>query len=98
LRNNGIESHRLYKIHQQQEPTVLNCFREQKVDLAINIVDQHIQKEVDDDYQMRRHAIDHNIPLITKVKQARLFARALTMKDLATIPIKSWREYGEEEM
>ena len=42
---------------------------------------------------MRRYAIDHNIPLFTKIKQARLFTRALIEKDLATIPIKSWNEY-----
>ena len=37
--------------------------------------------------------VDCNIPLITKIKQARLFLRALANKDLATIPIKAWDEY-----
>lgn len=97
LHTNGIEATRLYKLHEQQEPSVLTYFRENKIDLAINIVDRHIMKDIDDDYAMRRHAIDHNIPLFTKVKQARLFARAITQKQLKTIPIKSWNEYTVDE-
>jgi carbamoyl-phosphate synthase large subunit len=83
----------LYKIHEQREPNVLTCFREHKVDLAINVVDRFVQKEVDDDYAMRRYAVDYNIPLFTKIKQARLFVQAMTAKDVDSLPIKSWSEY-----
>jgi len=93
LRAHDIETTMLYKIHEQKAPNVLIYFADNKIDLAINIVDGHIKKELDDDYAMRRYAVDHNIPLFTKVKQARLFAKALVEKDLATIPIKSWDEY-----
>jgi carbamoyl-phosphate synthase large subunit len=93
LRVHDIETTMLYKIHEQKAPNVLTYFADDKIDLAINIVDGHINKELDDDYAMRRYAVDHNIPLFTKVKQARLFAKALVEKDLATIPIKSWDEY-----
>lgn len=84
----------LYKIHEQQEPNVLTYFRDGKIDLAINIVDRYVKKEVDDDYAMRRYAVDHNIPLFTKIKQARLFVKAIMEKDIDTLPIKSWNEYG----
>ena len=93
LRDNGIEATMLYKIHEQKYPNVLTYFSEQRIDLAINIVDGHIKKEVDDDYAMRRFAVDHNIPLFTKIKQARLFVQALLEKDLATLPVKAWHEY-----
>jgi len=93
LHAHGIEATMLYKIHEQCAPNVLTYFRENKIDLAINVVDGYIQKEVDDDYAMRRYAVDHNIPLFTKIKQARLFVQAIVEKDLATVPIKSWREY-----
>jgi len=43
---------------------------------------------------MRRYAIDRDIPLFTKIKQARLFVRAIVEKDLATLPIKSWNAYS----
>jgi carbamoyl-phosphate synthase large subunit len=93
LREHGIEATMLYKLHEQREPNVLTYFRDHKVDLAINIVDHYVTKEVDDDYAMRRYAVDHNIPLFTKVKQARLFTRAIIEKNLQTIPIKSWSDY-----
>jgi len=93
LRSHRVEATMLYKIHEQRSPNVLTYFRDNKIDLAINIVDANVKKEVDDDYAMRRYAVDHNIPLFTKIKQARLFVRAITEKDLATIPIKAWSEY-----
>ncbi len=93
LRAHGIVTTMLYKIHEQMSPNVLTYFSDNKIDLAINIVEGHINKEIDDDYAMRRYAVDHNIPLFTKIKQARLFVQALVNKDLATIPIKAWDEY-----
>ncbi len=93
LQAHGIDATMLYKIHEECAPNVLTYFRDNKIDLAINIVDGYINKELDDDYAMRRYAVDHNIQLFTKVKQARLFVKAIVEKDLATIPIKSWNEY-----
>jgi carbamoyl-phosphate synthase large subunit len=93
FREHGIETTLLYKIHEQKSPNVLTYFADNKIDLAINIVEGHIKKELDDDYAMRRYAVDHNIPLFTKIKQARLFVRAIVAKDLETIPIKAWDEY-----
>jgi carbamoyl-phosphate synthase large subunit len=97
LREYGIEATMLYKLHEQKEPNILTYFRDHKVDLAINVVDSYYvhQLEEDDGYAMRRYAIDHNIPLFTKIKQARLFTRALVEKNLATIPIRSWNEYKQ---
>ena len=93
LRAHSVEATMLYKIHERRTPNVLAYFRDNKIDLAINIVDAHVKKEVDDDYALRRYAVDHNIPLFTKIKQARLFIRAIVEKDLVTIPIKAWNEY-----
>lgn len=93
LREHGIETTLLYKLHEQKSPNVLTYFRDHKVDLAINVVDSHILQEEDDGYALRRYAIDHNIPLFTKIKQARLFTNALMEKDLESIPIKSWSDY-----
>ncbi len=93
LRANGVEATMLYKIHEEKYPNVLTYFREHRIDLAINIVDGFINKELDDDYAMRRYAVDHNIPLFTKIKQARLFTRAIVKKNLASLPVKAWNEY-----
>jgi carbamoyl-phosphate synthase large subunit len=93
FQDNGIEAIMLYKIHEQKYPNALTYFQDNKIDLAINIVDGYIKKEVDDDFAMRRYAIDHNVPLFTKIKQARLLAKALVEKDLESMPIKGWSEY-----
>lgn len=95
LRKHGIEATLLYKLHEMKEPNILTYFRDHKVDLAINVIASNMrQQEEDDGYTMRRYAIDHNIPLFTKIKQARLFTRAIIDKNLETIPIKSWNEYS----
>src|SRR5205823_11231417 len=54
LCSHGIDVTMLYKLHEGKEPNILTYFRENKVDLAINVVDQHTMKEVDDGYVMRR--------------------------------------------
>ncbi len=89
----GIKTTWLHKIHQGQEPNLLTYLQADRIDLVINAADKIVSQERDDGYQIRRHAIDHNIPLITKIKQARLLVKALREKDLASLPIKAWNEY-----
>src|SRR6266487_4504431 len=93
LHEHGIEAVRLHGPGEQDEPNVRTCFRDGLVDLAIVVVAGKMQKDLDDYYIMRRLAVDSNTPLLTKIKQVRLFARALREKELETIPIKSWSEY-----
>ena len=88
---------RVKRCPMQKSPNVLTYFRDHKVDLAINVVDSHIMQEEDDGYALRRYAIDHNIPLFTKIKQARLFTNALIEKDLESVPIKSWSDYTKSD-
>ncbi len=93
LKQNGIKARSLFKIHEKKSPNILDCFQKGKVDLAINIVDISVKKDLNDDYMMRRSAIDHNIPLYTKLKKAELFVQAITSKKLSDLKIKSWNEY-----
>ncbi|MBI4089745.1 MAG: carbamoyl-phosphate synthase (glutamine-hydrolyzing) large subunit [Candidatus Levybacteria bacterium] len=93
LIKNGIKAKRLYKIHEKKSPNILECFQKEKIDLAINIVDSHVRKITDDDYAIRRSAVDHNISLFTNIQKAELFIKAVTSKKLEDLPIKSWNEY-----
>lgn len=93
LKFHGINAIRLYKIHENKKPDILDYFAKGKVDLAINIVDFKHKKDVDDGYIMRRAAIDHNIPLITNRKKADLYIKALVEKPLKSLEIKAWSEY-----
>ena len=89
----GVATTLLYKIHEQREPNILTVFHEGKIDLVFNIVDAQMRQEMADSYVIRRFTVDLNIPIFTKIKQARLFTRAITEKSLDTLPIKAWNEY-----
>lgn len=93
LRRHGVTTKYLHKIHEKISPNILDCFKTGKVDLAINIVDTGIKRDENDDYTIRRCAVDHNIPLFTNINKAGLFIKALVEKDINTLPIKSWNEY-----
>ena len=93
LKKNGVKAKRLYKIHENKFPNILECFKKHKIDLAINIADSYIKKDVDDDYAIRRFAIDHNIPLFTDRQKAELFIKAVLEKKPEDLLIKSWNEY-----
>ena len=93
LKNNGIKAKPLYKIHENKSPNILDYFRNKKIDLVINIVDKNIKKEVQDDYQIGRAAIENNIALFTKIKTTSLFVDALTNNKFSDLKIKAWSEY-----
>jgi carbamoyl-phosphate synthase large subunit len=95
LRKNGIKTTKLYKIHEKKIPNVLEIFQQKKVDLAINLTDQNYKKDINDDYEIRRSAVDHNIPLFTNEKKAELFLRAFSMYKLEDLMVKEWSEYAK---
>ncbi len=93
LRRNGIKAKLLYKIHENKTPNILNYFQRGKVDLAINIVDANLKKDIDDDYLIRRAVVDHNINLLTNRQKAELFIKALHENKLEDLKIGEWSEY-----
>ncbi|HEX8932421.1 MAG TPA: ATP-grasp domain-containing protein, partial [Patescibacteria group bacterium] len=93
LQTNNIQAKTLYKIHEKKSPNILDHFQTGKIDLVINIVDNHLKKDLNDDYFIRRAAVDANIPIMTKVKKADLLIKALVNKGLAKLEIKPWSEY-----
>lgn len=93
LTRQGVKAKLLYKLHENKSPNILEYFQQKKVDLAINIVDSHVKKNIDDDYAIRRFAIDHNIPLFTNLQKAELFVKAITSLKPEDLKIKSWEEY-----
>ncbi len=93
LNNNGITTKILYKIHEKKHPNIIDFFQQKKIDLAINITDKNIKKEINDDYMIRRTAVDNNIFILTKIKSTQLFIKALVSKGLNGLEIKSWDEY-----
>lgn len=94
LQRNGIDVTKLYKVHEKQTPNILTCFQDNLVDLAINIVDPHLKKDLHDDYLIRRAAVDHNIYLISERNRAQLFIKALVEEQKNKLQAKPWRAYA----
>ena len=66
---------------------------EGRVSVVINIPKNYTETELDNGYQIRRAAIDFNIPLFTNTRLATAFIRAFCSTKLEDIRIKSWEEY-----
>ena len=94
LRNNGIEAEVLHWPLEKMEPNILTYLNDGKIDLVINIPKNEEKFELDNDYTIRRKAIDLNIPLITNIQFAKRFIKALKRYKISDLSIKSWDEYN----
>ena len=64
------------------------------MDLVINIPKNLSSTELNNDYDIRRAAIDYNVPLLTNVRLATAFLQAVCrLMSGAPIQIKAWEEY-----
>jgi len=62
---------------------------------VVNIPKDLSRTELHNDYNIRRSAIDYNIPLITNARLASAFITAFCKLKEEDLLIKSWREYYE---
>ena len=67
LRANGIETSLLHWPADSRSPNTLEYLSQRKLDLVINIRKNSQEKELSNDYVIRRKAADFGIPLITKI-------------------------------
>lgn len=75
------------------ENNVMKMIAEHKFELIVNIPKNHTKRELTNGYRIRRGAIDHNIPLITNARLAKVFIEAFCHLKQEDIQIKSWQEY-----
>jgi carbamoyl-phosphate synthase large subunit len=90
---NGIPSELLFWPDDVREPNVLTYLREKKIDLVVNIPKNLSKGELDNDYKIRRTAIDFGIPLLTNARLASAFVQAFCTLRVEDLQIKSWNEY-----
>ena len=74
-------------------PNVLDFIKERKIDFVVNIPKNFTKDELNNDYTIRRSAIDFNIPLITNARLANDFIVAFCRKRREDLKIKAWNEY-----
>lgn len=93
MKDNDIQADVLYWPSEEKEPNTLTYISEGKIDLVINIPKNIEREELDNDYLIRRKAVDFNTPLITNLQLAKRFVEALSRTSVDDLKIKSWNEY-----
>ena len=93
LQNAGIEAHVAYWPDEDQSPNTIELIKSREVDLVVNIPKDLSASELDNDYTIRRSAVDYNIPLITNARLASAFILAYCKLNIGDLAIKSWDEY-----
>jgi len=93
LAKNDIPSIVLHWPDEDKKPNILDYLKGKKIDLVINIPKNLSKIELNNDYLIRRTAVDFNIPLITNDRLATAFISAFCKYSLADLPVKSWSEY-----
>lgn len=93
LAENGIASKLVHWPDVPDSPNVLELLKEREVDLVINIPKDLSESELRNDYQIRRSAVDYNIPLITNARLASAFIYAITRYEMDDLSISSWLSY-----
>jgi len=99
LKNSGIYAVKLYKIHEYGlEPNIMECLQNGAIDLVINIplpttIEEKFRTIMEDEYTIRRMAVDYNIPVIINLELAEALIDAIEKVRRKEIEIKSLDEY-----
>ncbi len=93
LQNAGVEAHVAYWPDEDKSPNTIELIKSREVDLVVNIPKDLSATELNNDYSIRRAAVDYNVPLITNSRLASAFILAFCRMDINDLAIKSWDEY-----
>jgi carbamoyl-phosphate synthase large subunit len=95
LSKNGVGSICLFKILEGKTPNVQDYVMDKAFDLIINIPNGNktLGEQFTDGYQLRRLAIEHQIPLITNLQLAQLMLKCLVNLNERKLSIKSWQDF-----
>jgi carbamoyl-phosphate synthase large subunit len=103
LRKRGVKVTPLFWPLEPKEPNIAGAIRNREIDLIINIPKNNGERELKNDFLIRRMAVDFDIPLFTNVKCAKEFVDALSYYKSQQLghnqpghyplEIKSWEEY-----
>jgi carbamoyl-phosphate synthase large subunit len=93
LQNAGVEAQVAYWPDEDKSPNTIELIRTREVDLVVNIPKDLSDAELNNDYSIRRSAVDFNVPLITNARLASAFILAFCRMSEDQLAIKSWEEY-----
>ncbi|NVM16493.1 MAG: carbamoyl-phosphate synthase (glutamine-hydrolyzing) large subunit [Candidatus Lokiarchaeota archaeon] len=101
LARNNINAVKLYKVHEYGlEPNIMQCLQDGRIDMVINIplpttVEEKFKTIMEDEYKIRRMAVDYNIPVIINLQLAKAVIDAIKNMREKKIEIKSLNEYHQ---
>ncbi len=101
LKKNGIPAVRLYKVSERgMEPNIKECLQTGNINMVINIplpttIEKKFRQIIEDEYQIRRMAVDYNIPVIIDLQLAEALVNAIEKVRTREISVKSLNEYHE---
>ncbi len=93
LNDNGVEAIAVGWPDEHEQPNSLDLIKQRAVELVINIPKNLSSEELDNDYSIRRAAIDYNVPLITNARLGAAFLYAFHRKSIDDLGINSWGEF-----
>jgi len=93
LENAGVEAYVAYWPDEDKSPNTIELIKKREVDMVVNIPKDLSASELDNDYSIRRSAVDYNVPLITNARLASAFILAFCRISINDLAIKSWDEY-----
>lgn len=93
LKENDVKVTKLYKVSTEKSPNIEEYVRDGKIDMAVVIPTKYAHDEMTDGYDIRRMAVDQNVPLITNVQFAKALIQSLEKYKVEDLAIKSWDEY-----
>jgi carbamoyl-phosphate synthase large subunit len=94
LKENGLKANILHWPLDKKEPNTLSYIADKKIDLVINIPKNIEKEELDNDYLIRRKAVDFDVSLITNLQLAKRFVESISKISNDNIVVKSWDEYN----
>jgi len=96
LKSHGIDCTTVHWPDEDLKPNSLDLLKQGVIDFVVNIPKNLSSGELQNDYSIRRTAVDLNIPIITNARLASAYITAFcTVKD-ENIQIKSWQEYLDD--
>ncbi|MFQ6095699.1 MAG: carbamoyl-phosphate synthase (glutamine-hydrolyzing) large subunit, partial [Candidatus Bathyarchaeia archaeon] len=87
----------LHKVKEKRKPNILDYLLERRIDLVINIPTGNSENGhsdvFEDEYTIRRLAVEFNIPILTTIELASALVRVLRYRAYSKVTVRSLNEY-----
>ena len=93
LEGNGVPATLVYWPSDNKQPNAVEMIHNKQIDLVVNIPKNFSSGELKNGYNIRRSAIDFNIPLLTNSRLASAFIQSFCNLSIDDLEIKAWQDY-----